>query len=205
MSAIIFDFDGTIADSFDYVTDFLRHQAKLKELDPMTRQALKHHSMAAMAKQLGFRWWRMPGLFFAGRKHMAERVERVPPFEGMPEVIRKLHAEGHELFLLSTNSLRTLHAFLHKQRMHEYFLELYGGVGLFGKAPAMRRLLRDQKLDAADAWYIGDEPRDIDAANAVGIRSVAVDWGFATPEDLRAARPGAIARKPADILRILER
>src|SRR4051812_17898965 len=138
MAAIIFDFDGTIADSFDYVADFLAAQAKL-HLDDEKRLGLRGMSMVAMARQLGYKWWQMPGLFFKGRRRMVKVVMKLKPFEGMPDLIRKLHAEGHELFLLSSNSLRNVRKFLHHHNLHKYFLEVYGGVGLFDKAPALRR------------------------------------------------------------------
>lgn len=122
----------------------------------------------------------------------------------MAEVIRKLHAEGHELFIVSSNSLHNVRHFLHKNELHTYFLEIYGGVGMFGKAPALRRLLKEQNIELADAIYIGDELRDIEAAQSINLRIIAVTWGFARHRDLENAEPSGLADTPADILRLLE-
>lgn len=204
MSTIIFDFDGTIADSFDYVLDFLTGQAGLQLLVGTERQALRKLSMITMARDLGHSRWRLPLLFIKGKRVMGQTIENVEPFEGMPEVIRKLHAEGHELFIVSSNNLANVRAFLHRHQLHEYFLEIYGGVGLFGKAPALRKLLREQQLSLENSLYIGDELRDIEAARSVGMRSIGVLWGFATTSGIKGQKPTAVAAIPEDIIKIIE-
>lgn len=204
MAAVIFDFDGTIANSFDFITDFLVAEAKLETISPEQRAGLKHMSMLAMARTLGHSYWKLPGLFYRGRRTMAVSINHVEPFTGMPEVIRKLKAEGHELFIVSSNTVRNVHDFLHKHDLHTNFLEIYGGVGLFGKAPALRRLLREQNFEAKDCFYIGDELRDVEAAKSVKIRSLAVTWGFARIKDLQALKPTRLVDEPAHIISALE-
>jgi len=204
MAAIIFDMDGTIADSFDYVSDFLARQKGLAPLGAEQKQALRGLSMMGMARQLGYHWWNGPILFFKGRHQMKAAINKLDSFKGLPEIIKKLHAEGHELFVLSNNSLRNVSHFLHHQKIHQYFLEIYGGVGFFGKAPALRQLIKDHNLDIKQAVYIGDESRDIEAAQSIGLRCIAVTWGFAEPAGLKALKPTAIADTPAELMRILE-
>lgn len=204
MAKIIFDFDGTIADSFDYVTNFMANQGDIGELNDEQRQQLRGMSMTAIFKKLGYHWWSAPRMFLRGRWQMTHAIRHLQPFEGMPEVIRKLNAEGHELLILSTNSVSNLHRFLHRRKLHTYFLEIYGGVGMFGKAPALRRLIREQNFDIDDCFYIGDELRDVQAAQSIGLRVIAVSWGFAKLDDLKSQKPTAIAYKPKDIITILE-
>lgn len=203
MAAIIFDFDGTIADSFDFVTGFLAAEAGLPPLDDQQKLELRGLSMAAIGRHFGLSWWRLLWLLSKGRRQMGRVIKRQRPFDGLPEVIRKLSAEGHELFIVSSNSVRNVHAFLHHHDLHSYFLEVYGGISLFGKAPALRRLLREQGLPAADAVYVGDEIRDVQAAKSVGVPAVAVTWGFARTADLADLRPLALAGNPQELLEIL--
>ncbi|PIZ61655.1 hypothetical protein COY17_04015 [Candidatus Saccharibacteria bacterium CG_4_10_14_0_2_um_filter_52_9] len=204
MAAIIFDFDGTIADSFDYVADFMAEEAGVAPLSEEARQALRGLSMAAMTRRLGFHWWQAIAVFFKGRRRMQQAIKDLDSFDGMPQLIRKLHAEGHELFVLSTNSLRNVRRFLHQEKIHKYFLEVYGGAGMFGKAPALRQLLKDHQLNVEHAVYVGDELRDVEAAQSIGLRAVAVTWGFANRKNLKEANPTALADTPAELLRILE-
>ena len=204
MAAIIFDFDGTIADTFHYVSDFLAGSAGIASLTDKDRQKLRALSMLAMARQLGHPWWKLPNLFFKGRLRMGEAIEHIQPFTGMPEVIHKLHAEGHELFILSSNNVHNVRTFLKRHGLRTYFLEIYGGVGLFGKAPALRRLIKEHQLDLRACLYIGDELRDVEAAQSLKLRVIAVSWGFAKLSDLQDARPTKLATEPAELLALIE-
>jgi len=203
MAAIIFDFDGTISDSFDYVAGFLAREAGRTPLSEEQKQSLRGRSMLAIARKLGHPWWRLPGLFLRGRRLMGKAIGHVRPFAGMPAVIEKLHAEGHELFIVSSNSVVNVRAFLHEHNLHTYFVEIYGGV-VINKAPALRGLLKDQKLESEDAVYIGDEKRDVRAGRAAKLRVVAVTWGFSRPHELAALKPDLLARSPADLLDVLQ-
>ena len=204
MAAIIFDFDGTIADSFDYVADFIAAESGKGPLDADQKNALRGMSIASMVRTMGYNWFTGTLLFFKGRRRMHESIKNLDTFEGMPELIHKLHNEGHELFILSTNLVRNVRKFLHHHKIHKYFLEIYGGVGVFGKAPALRQLLRDQNIDISQAVYVGDELRDVESAKAIGLRAVAVTWGFASRQNLKDAKPEALADTPAQLLAILE-
>lgn len=204
MSTIIFDFDGTIADSFDYVVDFLASEAGIEKLDTEQRNSLRNLSMTGVVHQLNFPLWRMPRLYFKGRQVMGRAITKVKPFDDMPETIRKLQAEGHELFIVTSNNLRNVHAFLHHHHLHTYFLKVYASVSLFGKAGALRRLLKEQKLSIDNAIYIGDELRDIQAAESLKLRVIAVTWGFASLNSLKSAKPLAIVDRPADLISVIE-
>jgi phosphoglycolate phosphatase len=204
MAAIIFDMDGTIADSFDYVAEFMASEAGMGPLSAGQKKELRGLSMVGMARKLGYQWWQGPMLFFKGRRRMHQAIKNLRSFAGVPELIRKLHNEGHELFVLSTNSLSNVRLFLQQQKLHKYFLEIYGGVGVFSKAPALRQLLREQNLDVYQAVYVGDEQRDVDAAKQIGMRAVAVTWGFADRKNLQAMKPAGLADTPEELLRILE-
>jgi phosphoglycolate phosphatase len=204
MASIVFDFDGTIADTRDYFINFLAREAKQLPLSQELTQELHGLSLVQLASTLGFHWWNLPGLYFKGRRHMERAIKDLQPFTGMPMVIKKLHAEGHELFIVSSNSVRNIRVFLKHQNMREYFMEIYGGVEVFGKGSTLRRLIKDNNLVKEQMLCIGDEQRDIQAAKSLGLRTVAVTWGLAREADLSALQPSAIAHEPAELLRVLE-
>lgn len=204
MAAIIFDFDGTIADTLDYFIDFIAREAKLEKLTQVQRDGLSGMSLAAISRKLGHPWWRLPFLYLKGRKVMEPYIKDLEPFKGMPQLIKKLHAEGHELFIISSNTVRNMRTFLRKQHLRTSFLQIYGGVVVFGKGPALRQLLKDQNLELNDAVFVGDELRDMQAAQSIGMRAVAVTWGFASKKNLKDAKPMAIADTPEELMRILE-
>lgn len=205
MATIIFDFDGTIANTFDYAVAFLNREAGHTPLSKDRKAALHGLSMSRIARQLDIPWRRMPGLFFKGRREMSPAMKNIEPFDGMPDVLRELQAGHHKLFILSTNTTRNINKFLRRHGLERRFVHVYGGVGMFGKAPALRRLLREQHIETRKAIYVGDELRDVQAARSLGLRVIAVAWGFARSTDLKAQGAAGLAKKPADIARLIKK
>ncbi|HEX7633000.1 MAG TPA: HAD hydrolase-like protein [Candidatus Saccharimonadales bacterium] len=203
MAAIIFDFDGTIADTNDHFIDFVAGEAH-KQVTPELRKDLRGLPLAAVSRRVGHPWWRLPLLYYKGRKAMEPFMKDMRAFKGMPEVIRKLHAEGHELFIVSSNSAKNVGVFLKRHNIHKEFFQIYGGVFIFGKAATLRKLLKDHSIELKNAVYVGDELRDMQAAESLKMRAVGVLWGFARPGVLESTKPFAVAATPDDLLRVLE-
>lgn len=205
MAAIIMDFDGTIADSFDFVVGFLeKHVRRNRLLTPDEKQKLRGMTMHQMARHLGCPHWKLPILFIVGRYTMGRAIYNVPMFEGMGKVIEQLHAEGHTLAIVSSNNSRNIRKFLKQHHLYKHFTDIYGGAGFFGKRRAIRSVMRRNRIDPKDAWYIGDEARDVEGAKAAKVRSIACSWGFDSADVLQSHNPTSLARKPQDIIRILE-
>ncbi len=203
--AVIFDFDGTIADSFEYVFSFLKTEAgNEREYTVAEKKALRQMSMKRLALHLGIPVWKLPATYFKGRRIMRAHMEHVQPFSGMPEVITALHTAGYELFVASANSGKNIRHLLKNQNLVHYFKAVYGGSGYTGKAALLRRISVRHRLPKHLTWYIGDETSDVVAASAAGLRSLAVTWGFADPTHIRQMEPEAIATKPEDIVRIVK-
>ncbi len=202
---IIFDFDGTIADSFEFVTAFLeRYAAGGRKLTVTELATMRGMTMPQMARRMGSSRWRLPLLFVLGRHAMGRTIYDVPIFVGMGRVIEQLHAEGHELMIVSSNNSRNIRKFLKQHHLYKYFTDLYGGAGFFGKRRAISAVLARNNIHPRDAVYIGDETRDVEAARAAGIRVISVVWGFAQRDTLEAMEPEAVAYETQDIVRILE-
>jgi len=203
MANLIFDFDGTIADSFEYVLDYLARE--IQGEDSRVRQ---HHgeyrglSMRQMATQLGAKPWHLPFLFFRGRKQMGRALARIKTFEDLPEVLAQLHNDGHRLFLVSVNLRQNIMPFLKAHGIEEYFDDVVGSASVFGKAPTLRRLLVQHRLKPDDCWYIGDEAHDTVAAHKTGIKAASVTWGYNNLKRLKQADPEALIFSVGEILKL---
>ncbi len=202
---IIFDFDGTIADSFGVIVEVFETLTKRpRKLTEQEIDDLRGQPMLSIVHTLGVSNWQIPFLLVRGRRMITRRLAEIQPFAGMPGVLEKLHAEGQELFIMSSNSKRNIKKFLKVHHLNTYFVDIKGGVGIFGKPRALRRLIRGNNLQPVDCFYIGDETRDVEAAKLVGTRSIAVAWGFSRQAALEKLEPTAVATEPNDIIRIVE-
>ncbi len=203
--AVIFDFDGTIADSFPYVFDFLKQVARnTKHYTPEEIEASRKMSMKRLALHLGVPVWQLLPTYFRGRHYLRQYMRDVKAFAGMPELIRQLHVEGWQLFIASANSGRNIRALLRHLQLGQYFTTVRGGSGFMGKPRLLNYIVQRYRLDKSQTWYVGDETGDIVSATASGLHSIAVGWGFADPAKLKLVEPHATADVPGDIAVIVE-
>ncbi len=204
--AVIFDFDGTIADSFEYVFEFLKNEAgNTQNFNASQLKVLRKLSMKDLSLKLGAPTWRLPFIYFKGRRIMRAHMEHVEPIPGMIDVIRQLHSDGYVLFIASANSGRNVKHLLRRQGILSCFRAIRSSAGVGGKPALIRRLLVRYRFSRRTTWYVGDEAADVRAADRAGVRSMAVSWGFADPKNLVRMAPEAMANKPADIVRIIEK
>lgn len=206
MKTIIFDFDGTLADSLDVIIEiFDRMTGKANNLTQAEMAELRHLPIPVVARRLGISPWAAPWLLWRGRFLMNRYIQNVPPYAGVETVLRELHSAGYKLIIVSTNSRRNIRVFLRQYGLGQYFSRVYGGVGLFSKSAALRKVLARNHLDTSDCIYIGDESRDIEACEAIGLRCIAVMWGFANAGFLIKHNPVALVEKPSELPEIINR
>lgn len=204
MSAIIFDFDGTIADSFDLVLDLFYEMTKHPRFTPeRVAEFRRMASLRKVAKAVGLNTRQGAQMFIKGRALMGRRLSEVPPCKGIEPVLASLHKQGHQLFVMSSNSQRNVEAFLRNNELRGHFNVIYGGVGLLSKAGALNKVIRQNRLDPVQCYYVGDEVRDILAARRARIRSIAVSWGYNDASVLAEAKPFALAKTPKDLVNIV--
>jgi phosphoglycolate phosphatase len=204
MSTIIFDFDGTIADSMWVIL------AIAEELLGITVPAaeveqIRDQSAMQVIKQYKVPLWKAPRLLTQGKRMMRERLHEVKVFDGMVPLLETLQAEGHTMRIMSSNSQRNVQAFLDEHNLTSYFASIDGSVGLFVKAPALRKIIRHYEIDKDNVYYVGDEARDIEGAKKAGVPIVAVGWGYNSPRLLKSMQPDFFAAKPADIAKVIGR
>jgi phosphoglycolate phosphatase-like HAD superfamily hydrolase len=199
MSAIIFDFDGTIADSFDLVLEIFYEITGVKRFNEAEIAEFKKLPIRSAIKLVHLPAHQIPVLLIKGRARMGKKLSEIEPFPDMDNVLAQLHAQGHKLFIISTNSGNNVTTFLEQHRMAQNFEAIYGSVGMVGKSGMLKRVVRQKKLDPSDTYYVGDESRDVIAAKHARVHSV-VSWGFNDVSLLVSEHPDAIMYKPQDLL-----
>ncbi|HEX3576602.1 MAG TPA: HAD hydrolase-like protein, partial [Rhodopila sp.] len=68
------------------------------------------------------------------------------------------------------------------------------------KKDLLAEILRVEGYDAEDTTMVGDRLHDIHAAQANGLRSIGVLWGYGGQAELQAAGADVIVGSPAELV-----
>lgn len=188
---IIFDFDGTLADTFPWFTGVLNDVAErysFRRIEPGEVEQLRGYSARQLLDHLGIRPWKLPFIARHMRRLATDDSEPAPIFPGTEAMLRDLRAAGFVLALVSSNTERNIRRALGPE-LSGLFTHFACGAGLFGKAPKFRQIARRAGVEHAQCLCIGDEIRDGEAARDAGMAFGAVSWGFTAPAALEALQP----------------
>jgi HAD superfamily hydrolase (TIGR01549 family) len=200
MSTIIFDFDGTIADTFFIAEDVFRklaqgrHPTHTKEIE-----ALRSLPARDVIKRVGVKWWQLPYILYYARGQIKRRRDEIKPIKGIAPVVKSLHEHGHKLYIVSSNSTKNIEHFLENNGLNGYFDGAIGGIGLFAKASTLRKIAAQQGVPTEDCFYVGDEARDIEASRHANMPCVSVTWGYNNLKGLQRGKPDVVVNTPAEL------
>jgi phosphoglycolate phosphatase len=201
---IVWDFDGTLADTFDLTVSVYNDLALRHGLRPVESPAsLRGLTTRAFLRRHNIPLLRLPRLL---REHQAAargRMGSVRLFDGVPDLLRRLRAGGCRLAVLSSNAAENIQGCLAANGVEGLFEFVVGYPRLFGKGVVLRRLLRREGLAPSRLLYVGDEVRDVRAASRAGVDSAAVSWGFQAPELLARLGPTYLWSDPGEALAVL--
>jgi phosphoglycolate phosphatase len=187
---VIFDFDGTLADSLGWFRGVLNDVARryrFRRVSEEEFEMLRGCDTRTILAHLGVPAWKLPLIARHMRRLAAESAGDIPLFPGVKEMLEGLAAAGIGLAVVSSNDEANVRRILGPAAAPVG--RFLCGAGLFGKAAAFRRIRRQSRLPAARILAVGDEVRDIEAAHRTGLHAAAVSWGYATPARLAASRP----------------
>jgi phosphoglycolate phosphatase len=198
----IFDFDGTLADSFPFfvsVVNTLAHKHDFQPIDFREIETLRAYDAMKMLHHVGLPLWKMP---LVGRDYqalMAKSVASIPLFPGVHELLRGLTANGVTTALVTSNSDNIVRKILGPENA-ALIAHFHCGVSMFGKRHKLREVLRKAHCPANRTIYIGDEARDFEAAKSEHIAFGAVSWGFNSLESLVTLGPQEVFARMDDIV-----
>jgi phosphoglycolate phosphatase len=201
---VIFDFDGTLADSFPWVLRTVGEVAdrfKFRRLRDGELEELRFCDAREVMQRLGVPRWKVPMIARYVRTRMAQDVHQIGLFPGAGEVLDQLADAGLRLAVVSANGESTIRTVLgpHVRGV----TAIAGGVSLFGKRGKLLRMGRLAGVEPGGVLMIGDEIRDLNAAKAARMDFGAVSWGLTRPEALEAGHPAALFRQMSDIPRFV--
>ncbi len=208
---VIFDFDGTVADTgkgiftcasiavkelgFEPLSDAqLRTFVGPPLLDSFMRTLAVDEATAAQAVSIYRANYSESGIY------MFEL------YEGMDSLIRTLHASGIKLAIASAKPEK----FIRKIIEHLNYGEFFGAISapdLNNTEPSKTALVESVcaalGADKSGAVMIGDRHFDILGAKEAGVKSIGVTYGFGSREELTLAGADFLAESVADLKEIL--
>ncbi|MDE0522265.1 MAG: HAD hydrolase-like protein [Boseongicola sp.] len=202
MTAVFLDLDGTLMESHPGILESLRHA-----LGSSGHHALAETDLAWMIGPPFDESFRKMGLsdpeavMAAYREHYRKGgMFDARVYGGVPGALNTLREAGARLYLATAKP----HVYARKVTRHfglAEYMEREFGPELDGtrnwKGDLLAHALAETGEDVAKAVMVGDREHDMAAAKEVGMKSVAVSWGYGNEEEWRDA--GAVIDRPEDL------
>lgn len=202
---LLFDFDGTIADSFESFLGIINRISIKYNLPILSRaelEELRSEEATVFIKRLKIPFYKIPFIAHDMKKMQQLEIAQIEPFKGLPEVLHKLKSQGYSLGIITSNGKENVKYFI-KNHDIDIFTYIVSDASIFGKDKVIRNFLKQHAIAKEDALYVGDEIRDIQACQKVGIKIVAVTWGLNSKESLTKYHPDFLIDKPVELLKLL--
>lgn len=203
---LIFDFDGTLADTFAVIVDITNHLAtEFGYPISSTEKLAQIRQLGAwqVIQQSGISIFKLPSLVRKIQQELSKEIENAQLFPDIDRTLRQLKDSGHILGIVSSNSSENVNRFLEVKHLEYLFDFVVSSTTLFGKHRTLKRIIQQQNFKIENVIYIGDETRDIEAAKKIGIQIIAVGWGFNSIEALGEHKPNYLLHSPLEILKVV--
>ncbi|MCA9346019.1 HAD-IA family hydrolase [Candidatus Saccharibacteria bacterium] len=176
---VIFDFDGTLANTIELVGKIYNnhaHEFGAIPVDLTDLDAYRKLGYKKAMKKAKIRWTVLPRLVLFVSKEMKQHMAEVPPYPGVVNMLKNLQKAGISIGVLTSNNAALVNEFF-KNNNFPVFDFIVSEKTLFGKEKALRKIIKRHKLEAHRVVYVGDEPRDVTACYKAGIKVIGVTWG----------------------------
>lgn len=203
---IIFDFDGTIADTVDAlvtIANRLAGEFGYIQITPEDLALLRNFTSREIIKYSGVSVLKIPFLLKKVKGELKAKISELKPIPGISEVLATLHSQGYRLGIITSNSQENVTAFLSNNQLNHLFEFIHSGVTIFGKTTIINNVLKQKQLNPTAVIYVGDETRDIEASKKANIKVIAVTWGFNSPEALAKQNPYILINHPPELLEVI--
>lgn len=201
---LIFDFDGTLADSLAVLLRAyaaLTDELSLKELTDTDVQTLRNLPPREILKFVGVPLYKLPTFLLKGRNKYKEFMADLEPISGVTFLLMELQKK-YPMHILTSNDQDIVMKFLDQHEI-SCFESVTSERNLFGKDKSLLKVMKMLHLTPSEVLYIGDEVRDIDACQAIGLDICSVAWGLNTLEILKKHHPTYLVSEPKELLNLL--
>lgn len=200
---VLFDFDGTIADSYQAIADITNQLSSEFGYEPIDREKLllfKNLSSREIVKHTEISILKIPFLVKRVQAELGKEIANLQPIQDIDKVLFELKRQGYTLGIITSNVKDNVDIFLRKHNFDSLFDFVYCTTSIFGKHRIINRVIKQHRLRRSEVIYVGDETRDIKSARKSRIGIISVSWGFNSAEILAEYQPDLLIAKPQELL-----
>lgn len=211
--SVLFDLDGTLLDTLDDLADSMNNSLTKHNLpahpteayktfvgdgvEILTRRALGDAYEEALAATV------LEGM----KAEYAKRWDnKTKPYDGICEMLTSLSQKGLKLAVLS-NKPHNFTKLCVERFLGDFAFDIVQGVSddCPAKPDPSGALMVAKTLDVSPEKfaYLGDTNTDMKTANAAGMFSIGVTWGFRSAEELLENGAKALINHPSELLKII--
>jgi len=209
--AVLFDLDGTLADTAPDLLDALNRLRRDRGLDDLPLEVGRRYASSGARGLLQIGFGLKPGdadferLREAFLENYDARVcERTRLFPGVAELLAALELRGTRWGVVTNKASRFTPRILAALGLERRASCVVCGdtTGHIKPHPApLLHAAHALGMEPARCWYVGDDLRDVQAAQAAGMRAVAVEFGYlGTGSGPREWNAHAVIAQPMDLL-----
>ncbi len=205
---IVFDFDGTLADSANVALKVYNDMAVEYNYKKLTMDEYRNLSKLPINdrfKAIGvpyYKPWIILKLIKEAKGRYAKLLNSINLFDQIEEVLRELNKKGYIISIISTNSRENILNFLREKSL-DFVNEVYSSKGLYGKVDVLKKYIKKHQIEKNDLLYVADELRDLKVCKKLNIDILSVSWGFDSYELLKEYSPTYLVSKVYDMLEVI--
>ncbi|WP_194712885.1 HAD family hydrolase [Noviherbaspirillum soli] len=210
--AILFDLDGTLADTAPDLAQALNRLRLERGMEPAPYESLRPYASAGARGLIGAGL----GLTPEAAEYEALRIAFLNNYEaaiavhsrlfdGVPELLAQLDSSGIAWGIVTNKAMRFTDPLVPLIGLGHAACVVSGDTTPHAKPHPAPLLEAAQRLGKAPehCWYVGDDMRDIQAGRAAGMLTIAAAWGYCGSDGPTQWNAHAIAQEPLELLRLI--
>jgi phosphoglycolate phosphatase len=211
--AILFDLDGTLADTAPDLAAAVNLLRTVRGLEPTAYDILRPTASAGARGMIGASFGLTPddagyaelrdGFF---SNYEAAMAVHSGLFDGIPALLDGITEAGLQWGIVTNKPKRFTDPLLPQIGLAHAACAISGDTTPHAKPHPAPLLEAARRLNLApqDCWYVGDDLRDIQAGKAAGMLTIACGWGYCGPVEPQHWQADYLFQQPAELLALLK-